>query len=56
MEFILQLVADLLLPDDTGAKSEVVEEVVEEKVSGIVTEAEEKITESPNIFGLMEFH
>jgi hypothetical protein len=56
MEFILQLIADLLIPEEIGKQNESTESIAAHEVSEEVVVANEEVTESPNIFGLMEFH
>lgn len=56
MEFILQLMADLLIPEEVGKQDQSTENIVANEVNEEVVVANERVTESPNIFGLMEFH
>lgn len=61
MEFILQLLADLLVPDEkneTNHREEVSTDVKPESEAAMVAPIieDEKLIEGENIFGLMEFH
>ncbi|MCT4590252.1 MAG: hypothetical protein N4A71_20660 [Carboxylicivirga sp.] len=59
MEFVFQILADLLSPvDEKQVKAEtkeIVEQAKEEVQTEKVTETETK-NENPNIFGVMDFH
>lgn len=54
MEFILQLMADLFLPDDMGKQD--INDTLNEEVEKVVEGEKNEAVEGENIFGLVEFH
>ncbi|WP_439182543.1 hypothetical protein [Carboxylicivirga taeanensis] len=57
MEFVFQILADLLSPvDEKQVKAEVKQAQEKTAKESVVEQVEEVETEQPNIFGVMDFH
>jgi len=57
MEFVFQILADLLSPvDEKQVIAENAKKVEEKKKEDAVEMVEEVKTEQPNLFGIMDFH
>ena len=57
MEFVFQILADLLSPvDETQVNAENAKRIEETKKEEAVEQVEEVIPEEPNLFSIMDFH
>ncbi len=57
MEFVFQILADLLSPvDEKKVKAESKQKAEQPIKENVVEKVEEPQTEAPNIFGIMDFH